>query len=76
MHLHYSLDLEEPAQPPDLEESLTDDKADDEDVPPLDTGVCALGGVAVRALTDDDVGLLVLDLCQKFGHAADWGCIG
>ena len=60
--LHDPLDLEEPPQPPDLEDRLADDDADDEDVPPLDPAVCALGGVSVGALADDNVRLLVLDL--------------
>lgn len=61
----HALDLEEAPQPPDLEEGLADDDADDEEVPPLDAGVCALGGVAVGALADDDVLLLVLDLGEE-----------
>lgn len=63
----HSLDLEEATQPPDLEEGFTNDDADDEEVPPLDSGVCALGGVAVGALADDDVLLLVLDLGEEIG---------
>jgi hypothetical protein len=63
----HSLDLEEATQPPDLEEGFTNDDADDEEVPPLDSGVCALGGVAVGALADDDVLLLVLDLGKEIG---------
>lgn len=63
----HPLDLEEATQPPDLEEGFTNDDADDEEVPPLDSGVCALGGVAVGALADDDVLLLVLDLGKEIG---------
>lgn len=69
--LYYPLHLEEPPQPPDLEDGLADDNAEDEDVPPLDTAVCALCSVAVGALADDDVGLLVLDLGQEFGEFLD-----
>lgn len=56
-----ALDLEEAAQPPDLEDGLAGDDAEDEEVPPLDAGVGALGGVAVGTLAHDDVALLVLD---------------
>ena len=66
-----ALDLEEATQPPDLEEGLADDDANDEEVPPLDAGVGALGRVAVRALTDDNVLLLVLDLGEEIGEGAD-----
>jgi len=61
-HLHDPLDFEEPPQPPDLEDRFADDDANDEDVPPLDPAVCALGSVPVGALADDNVRLLVLDL--------------
>ncbi|KAK1249148.1 hypothetical protein MKX07_002664 [Trichoderma sp. CBMAI-0711] len=64
---HHALDLEEAPQPPDLEKGLADDDANDEEVPPLDAGVRALGGVAVGALADDNVLLLVLDLGEKLG---------
>ena len=47
------------------------DDADDEDVPPLNAAVGALGGVAVGALADDDVRLFVLDLGEEFGEFAD-----
>lgn len=63
----HPLDLEEATQPPDLEERFANDDADDEEVPPLDSGVCALGGVAVGALADNDVLLFVLDLGEKIG---------
>ncbi len=53
--LYHPLDLEEPPQPPDLEEGLADDNADDEYIPPLYPAVCALGGVTVCALSEDDV---------------------
>lgn len=67
MDLDDSLDLEEAAQPPDLEKGLANDDANDEQVPPFDSGVCALGGVAVGALTEDNVLLLVLDLGEEIG---------
>lgn len=66
-----ALDLEEATEPPDLEEGLTNNNTDDEEVPPLDSGVCALGGVAVGALTDDNVLLLVLDLVEELRKALD-----
>jgi hypothetical protein len=71
------LDLEEALEPPDLEDALADDDAHLEDAPPLDAGVGALGGVAVGALADDDVALLVLDLGEEFGELLDcwWGLL-
>lgn len=67
MDLDDPLDLEEAAKPPDLEKGLANDDANDEQVPPLDSGVCALSGVAVGALTEDNVLLLVLDLGEEIG---------
>lgn len=67
--LDNALDLKEATQPPDLEEGLADDDANDENVPPLDAGVCRLGRVAVGALADDNVLLLILDLRQELGKA-------
>jgi hypothetical protein len=71
------LDLEEALEPPDLKDALADDDAHLEDAPPLDAGVGALGGVAVGALADDDVALLVLDLGEEFGELLDcwWGLL-
>ena len=43
----------------------TDDDADDEDVPPLDSTVCALGSVSVGALANNNVRLLILDLGEN-----------
>ena len=68
--LHEALDFEEAADPPDLEETLADEERQLEDAPPLDTGVGGLGGVAVGALADDDVRLLVLDLGHELGEGA------
>ena len=59
------LDLEETLQPPDLEGALSDEDPHLEDAPPLDAGVRALGSVTVRALADDNVALLILDLGEK-----------
>lgn len=67
-----SLDLEEPLQPPYLEDALADEHAELEDTPPLDAGVGALGRVPVGALARDDVRLLVLDLRQELGELADF----
>jgi len=63
--------LEGSAEPPDLEERLADDNADDKHVPPLDTAVGALGGVAVGSLAHDDVGLFVFNLVEEIGEFAD-----
>lgn len=67
------LDLEEALEPPNLEDALANDDAHLEDAPPFDAGVGALGGVAVGALADDDVALLVLDLGEEFGEEFDCG---
>jgi hypothetical protein len=60
------LDLEETPQPPDLEDRLANDNTNDEQVPPLDATVGALGRVPVGALADNDVRLLVPDLGEGF----------
>lgn len=62
--------LKEPPQPPDLENRLANDDANDKQVPPLDAAVCALGGVAVGALADNDVALLVLNHLEQLGQLA------
>lgn len=69
--LNNTLHLEEAAQPPDLEGRLADNKANDEDVPPLDTGVCGLGGVTMGALAHNYILLLILDLGQEIGEFTD-----
>jgi hypothetical protein len=69
--LDHALDLEEASQPPDLEERLANNDTNNEHVPPLDSAVCALGGVSVGALTDNDILLLVLDLGKEIGQFAD-----
>lgn len=69
--LYDALDLEEASQPPNLEDRLANDNAEDEKVPPLDACVGALGGVAVGAFAHDDVLLLVLDLGKEVGEFAD-----
>lgn len=66
------LDLEEALKPPDLEDALGNHDAHLENAPPLDTSVGALCGVAVGALTHDDVALLVLDLGEEFGQLLDY----
>lgn len=63
--------LEEPLQPPHLEEALPNQHHELEDAPPLDARVCALGGVPVCSLADDNVALLVFDLRNKFRHLFD-----
>jgi len=53
--------LKESPQPPDLEDTFSNDNTNDKQIPPLDSGVGALGRVTVGALTQDNVTLLVLD---------------
>lgn len=65
------LHLEKALQPPDLEHALAHQHAELEQAPPFHARVGRLGRVAVRALADDDVGLLVFDLGEEFGEKAD-----
>lgn len=65
VYLDNTLDLEEASQPPNLEERLANHDTNNKEIPPLDAAVCALGGVAVGAFTDDNVLLLVLDLGKE-----------
>jgi hypothetical protein len=58
--------LEEPLQPPHLEDALSDQNTELEYRPPLDSCIGALGGVSMGALPDDNVCLLVFDLGQHF----------
>lgn len=69
--LYDTLDFEEAAQPPDLEERLAEDDTDNKQIPPLDAGVGALGGVAVGSLSDNNVLLLVFDLGEEIGQFLD-----
>jgi hypothetical protein len=54
-----------------LEQGLAEDDSNDKQIPPLDTRVGALGGVAVSSLTEDDVLLLVLDIGEELGQFLD-----
>lgn len=58
--------LKEPLQPPDLKDSLPNQDPKLENAPPLHPAVCALSCVAMRALADYDIRLLVFDLGEKF----------
>ena len=69
--LNHTLDFKEAAEPPDLEEGLANNDANDEEVPPLDAAVCALGGVAMSAFAENNILLLVLDLGEEVGEARD-----
>ena len=71
-NLYNPFDLEEAAEPPDLEDRLPDDNAEDEDVPPFDSGVCAFGRVAVGSLTHDNVGLFIFDLSEELLKLLDY----
>ena len=66
--------LEEPFEPPHLEEPLADEYHQLEDAPPLDARVRALSSIPVYALAHDDVALLVLDLGDKFRHCSHYFC--
>jgi len=68
--LNNTLYLEEPFEPPHLEEALANEYHQLEDAPPLDARVCALSSIPVYALAHDDVALLVLDLGDKFRHCS------
>jgi len=57
--------LEEALQPPDLEDALAHQDAHLEYAPPLHAPVGGLSCVAVDALAEDDVGLLVFDLGEE-----------
>lgn len=59
--------LKKALQPPDLKDALADQHAELEDGPPFDARIGGFGGVAVGALTDDDVGLFVFDLVKQVG---------
>jgi len=63
--------LEKPLQPPDLKEALAGQHHELEDAPPLDARIRALSRVPVRPLANNNVALLVLDLCNEFRHLAD-----
>ena len=69
--LNNPLYLKEPPQPPNLEHTLANDNADDENVPPLDSAVGALGRVTVGALADDNVALLILYPLEKLRKLAN-----
>lgn len=67
--------LKEALQPPNLETALSDKDGHLEDAPPLDSCVCALRGVSVSSLSNDNVSLLVLDLVQEFGKLLDYASL-
>ena len=65
--------LEEPLEPPDLEDTLADQDDELKDAPPLDARIGALSRVPVHSLANNDIALLVLDLCNQFCHLTDYG---
>ena len=65
-----STHLEESPQPPNLEDGLANNDANNEQIPPLDASVGALRRIPVCPLADDDVGLLVLDLGEQLRQPA------
>jgi hypothetical protein len=58
--------LKEAFEPPNLEEALANEHHELEDAPPLDARVGALCSIPVYSFADNDVALLVLDLCDEF----------
>jgi hypothetical protein len=64
--------LEESLDPPNLKNALGDQDHDLEKAPPLDSSISALGGISVCPFSDDDVALLVLDLCDQFRKNSNW----
>lgn len=63
--------LKESLEPPHLENAFANQEYKLEDTPPLDTRICAFGCVSVDPFSDNDIGLLVADLGQRFGKATD-----
>ena len=64
-------DLKETLQPPDLEDTLSNQDSQLKDAPPFDTGIGALGSVSVHALPDDNITLLVADLGEQLAETAN-----
>ncbi len=64
MREEHSKYLEEPLQPPNLEDAFRQQNEQLEYAPPLDPCIGAFCGISVRPLTDHDVGLLILDLSK------------
>lgn len=60
--------LEESLQPPDLEDTLTNEHGKLENAPPLHSGVCALRCVPMYPLSNDNVRLFILHLSQSLGE--------
>ena len=58
--------LEEPLEPPDLKDTLTNQNDELKDAPPLDARVGALSSIPMHSLADNDVALFVLDLSDEF----------
>lgn len=67
--------LKEAFQPPDLEDTFTNQDSHLEHTPPLDSGVCAFCGVSVGSFAEDNIGLFVFDLSEEFGELADWSVL-
>lgn len=64
--------LKEALQPPNLENTLSNDYSQLEDTPPLHPTVRALCGIPVHPLTDHNVRLLIPDLREGVGQLADY----
>jgi hypothetical protein len=62
--LYYTLDFKESLEPPNLKDTLSYEHSELENAPPFHTCVRRFGGVAVCALADNNIALLVLDLFE------------
>lgn len=64
--------LKETLQPPNLEDTLSDDNGQLEDAPPLHTAIGALGGVTVHSLAHNNVSLLIPHLGDSLRKLANY----
>lgn len=64
--------LKETLQPPNLEDTLSDDNSQLEDAPPLHTAIGALGGVTVHSLAHNNVSLFIPHLGDSLRKLANY----
>lgn len=67
--------LEESLQPPDLENTLSDNHGQLEDTPPLNPRIGALCRVPVHAFTNHDIRLFVFDLGEGFRETTNYALL-